>query len=433
MKKMLTDESVPVSVQAVSSKSFLHRALVCAALCEGQTDILCTPPGEDVLATAACLRKLGAQIAETADGFTVRGGLRTKKATLDCKQSGTTLRFLLPLAAALGVRAEFSCDAQLRRRPMEPLVTQLRAHGCRIRTTETGWHCEGQLSGGAFSLPGDVSSQFLSGLLLTLPLLVDDSKVMLTSKLESAPYVQLTQAVQAQFGVASVPALAGSDRSDNTAQASGSEIKNSELFSVSGNRRYQSPQTVIAEGDWTNAAPFLCAGAFSGPGVTVTGLSPASVQGDQAIVSLLRQFGAEVCRDGDSVTVRRGTLHGCRIDAADIPDLVPLLALLGACAEGETVICNASRLRGKETDRLQTTAQTLNALGADVTVTQDGLDIRGVRALRGGPIFACGDHRIAMLAAAASLACTAPVTIDGAEAVSKSYPGFFTDFEKIRR
>lgn len=433
MKKMLTDESVPVSVQAVSSKSFLHRALVCAALCEGQTDILCTPPGEDVLATAACLRKLGAQIAETADGFTVRGGLRTKKAPLDCKQSGTTLRFLLPLAAALGVCADFSCDAQLRRRPMEPLVTQLRAHGCRIRTTETGWHCEGQLSGGAFSLPGDVSSQFLSGLLLALPLLVDDSKVMLTSKLASAPYVQLTQSVQAQFGVASVPMLAESDRSDHTAQASGSEIKNSELFSVSGNRRYQSPQTVIAEGDWTNAAPFLCAGAFSGSGVTVTGLSPASVQGDRAIVPLLRQFGAEVCCDGDAVTVRRGTLHGCRINAADIPDLVPLLALLGACAEGETVICNAARLRGKETDRLQTTAQTLNALGADVTVTQDGLDIRGVRALHGGTVSACGDHRIAMLAAAASLACTAPVTIDGAEAVSKSYPGFFTDFEKIRR
>lgn len=413
MKQTFLPKKAGGSIAAISSKSYLHRALICAALAEGKTELRCHGFGEDVLATADCLRALGANVEQTADGFTVNGGISAKTASLSCRSSAATLRFLLPIAAAYGVSAEFICSEQLKNRPIRPLCEALSRYGVRIERTETGLRCEGQLLAGDYRIDGSVSSQYLSGLLLALPLSVDDSKIMLTNKLASASYISLTRAVQTLFGV------------DTT-------INNSEFF-VSGRQTYRSPGSLTAEGDWTNAAPFLCAGAFSKDGVTVTGLSLHSVQGDRKISDLLRQFGAEVSASEDEITVRSGKLHGIDIDASDIPDIVPLLALLGACAEGETVITGADRLRAKESDRLQTTADTLNALGASVTVTEDGLKIRGTDRLTGGTVCSFGDHRIAMLAAVASLACTQSVTLDGSEAVSKSYPDFYSDFSKICR
>ena len=410
MIKTLTPKTAAGTVQAVSSKSFLHRALICAALCAGTTDILCGEVGEDVLATADCLTRLGARLTRTREGFSVCGGLREDSAVLFCRESGSTLRFLLPVTAALGIPAEFICENSLLARPTEPLLSAMEANGCRITKTATGLTCEGQLRPGCYRISGKVSSQYLSGLLLALPLLSADSKIVPTEPLSSAPYVRLTRAVQALFGVYS-----------------------SEEFSVCGRQHYQSAPMLTAEGDWSGAAPFLCAGAFSDRGVTVNGLSADSVQGDRAITELLSRFGARVTATDRAVTVRRGDLRGLEINAADIPDLVPLLALLGACAEGETVICGAGRLRKKESDRLQTTAQVLNTLGARVTVLPDGLHILGTTRLTGGAVSACGDHRIAMLAAVASFACVSPVQIDGAEAVGKSYPSFFEDLARISR
>lgn len=410
MRKILTAKAAAGTVQAVCSKSFLHRALICAALCEGTTAIRCGEVGEDILATADCLTALGASITHTPEGFTVRGGLHSKTAVLFCRESGSTLRFLLPVAAALGIFTEFVCEKSLLARPLEPLLSALETHGCRFTKTSAGLRCEGQLLPGDYRLDGSISSQYLTGLLLALPLLPGNSRIILTEPLCSAPYVRLTRAVQALF-----------------------HISTSDDFFIRGKQCYQSIPTLIAEGDWSNAAPFLCAGAFSEEGVTVTGLSADSVQGDRAITELLSRFGAEVCVSDTAVTVRRGALHGIAADASDIPDLVPLLALLGACAEGETVISGAGRLRSKESDRLSATAQVLGSLGACVTVLPDGLKIVGNGHLTGGTVSSFGDHRIAMLAAVASLVCDFPVCIDGAEAVSKSYPSFFEDFLRICR
>lgn len=413
MKQTFLPQKAGGSIATISSKSYLHRALICAALAEGRTELQCHGFGDDVLATADCLRALGAKIEQTADGFTVCGGLSAKHAILPCRSSAATLRFLLPVAAACGVSAEFVCSEQLKNRPISPLCEALSHHGVNIEQTKTGLFCEGQLLAGDYTIDGSVSSQYLSGLLLALPLLINDSKIMLTDKLASAPYISLTQSVQSLFGI---------------------EIQNNNSeFSVSGGQSYRAVPSLCAEGDWTNAAPFLCAGAFSKDGVTVTGLSLDSVQGDRKILDLLSQFGAEVFASEDEITVRSGKLHGIEIDASVIPDLVPLLALLGTCAEGETVITGAGRLRAKESDRLQTTADTLNALGASVTVTKEGLCISGTGKLYGGTVSSFGDHRIAMLAAVASLACTQSVTLDGGEAVSKSYPDFFNDFSMICR
>lgn len=397
------------TLRTPDSKSWLHRALICAALSDGKTFIRCTRFGEDVQATLDGLRTLGAGIELTPDGICVCGGLTAKKAIIDCGQSGTTLRFLLPVTAACGIRAEFVCDPQLRNRPMLPLIAALEQNGCRITKTVTGYTCEGQLQAGKFTLPGDVSSQFVSGLLLALPLLCGDSEIVLSGRLQSAPYVRLTEAVQAQFGI------------------------RTNAYCIPGGQHCQSPKTLAAEGDWSNAAPFLCMGAFSEDGITVAGLDARSAQGDRVIIDFLTRFGAEVRCEETAVTVRRGQLRGIGIDASDTPDLVPLLALLGTQAEGRTQITGADRLRTKESDRLETTANTLNALGASVTVQPDGLFICGGTQLNGGTVSSCGDHRIAMLAAAAAVVCTDPVALTGAEAVNKSYPDFFTDFSKICR
>ena len=410
MKEVLTAKAAAGTVQAVCSKSFLHRALICAALCEGVTSIRCGEVGEDILATADCLTRLGAAITHTPEGFTVRGGLHSKTAVLFCRESGSTLRFLLPVAAALGIVAEFVCEKSLLARPLEPLLSAMEPHGCRFVKTPTGFGCEGQLLPANYRISGSVSSQYLSGLLLALPLLPGDSQITLTEPLCSAPYVRMTRAVQSLF-----------------------RISSSDDFFIRGKQSYQSVPTLTAEGDWSNAAPFLCAGAFSEEGITVTGLSPDSSQGDRAITELLSRFGAEICVSDAAVTVRRGALHGIAADASDVPDLVPLLALLGACSEGETVISGAGRLRNKESDRLCTTAQVLGGLGACITVLPDGLRIVGTGHLTGGTVAAFGDHRIAMLAAVASLVSDSPVCIDGAEAVRKSYPSFFEDFLRICR
>ena len=261
-----------------------------------------------------------------------------------------------------------------------------------------------------FHLPADVSSQYISGLLLALPLLQEGGVVSLPAPPESAPYIELTRAALARFGV----------RTE----------KEGNNFLVPPGQSYVSPGRAVVEGDWSNAAFWLCAGAIGKNAVTVTGLDPASLQGDRAVVETLRRFGARTETSENAVTVLPGALRGIEIDARDIPDLVPVLAVTAAAAEGETRVVGAGRLRLKESDRIASTAALLRALGARVSVTEDGLVIAG-GGLRGGEVDACGDHRIAMAAATAACACPEPVTVRGAEAVAKSYPDFFADFAAL--
>ena len=384
-------------IRAPASKSQAHRDLICAALTEHPARVENTGDSQDLHATRECLSAL-----LNADGGTRR---------LDCGESGTTLRFLLPLAGALGVGAEFMLRGRLPERPIEPLARELCAHGMGIERRGNMLCCSGVLRSGRFELPGDVSSQFISGLLMALPKLSGDSTLNITGKLQSAPYVAMTLEALRRSGI-------------SVAETDGG-------YCIPGGQSYDAPEVMTVEGDWSNAAPFLCMGAMSRSGVAVTGLDPDSVQGDRAIVRILRELGAEVDVCDDRVSVRRSELRGTVIDAAMIPDLVPALAALAAAADGETKIINAGRLRLKESDRLGGTARMLRALGADAREEGDSLIIRGRPELAGGTAETEADHRMAMAAAAAACACCGAVTVIDPDCVNKSYPGFWDDFSSL--
>ena len=285
-------------------------------------------------------------------------------------------------------------------------------HGMRLQQDGSVLHTDGQLTAGDYSLPGNVSSQFISGLLFALPLLSGNSTLTVTGALQSARYVAMTEQALAEAGILIK--------------------KDGPVWQIGGEQRYAAPSVQTVEGDWSNAAFFLCMGALSRQGVRVSGLDPASLQADRAITEILTRFGAEVNIEGDTVTVRRGTLRGITLDAGPVPDLVPVVSVLAALCAGETRIENAARLRIKESDRLRTTAALIEALGGTVRELPDGLVITGQPALAGGSVDASGDHRIAMSAAVAACGCTQPVTVCGSACVAKSYPAFWEDFTALQ-
>ena len=401
------------TVRAVASKSAAHRLFVCAALGESPCALRCGPLSADLSATLACLSALGAAVSYGKDAVRIEPVRRPPEGLrrLPCGESGTTLRFLLPLVGLLGAEAVLERRGRLGERPVAPLITQLRLHGMTVEERGSSLYCAGRLRGGDWTLPGGVSSQFVSALLLTLPLLEEDSRLMIEGPLASAPYVALTGQILASASVRL-------GREDGR-------------FVIPGAQRPALAPSLCVEGDWSAAAPFLAMGALSEAGVAVSGLDPASAQGDRAIVELLRDFGSAVTLDGSRVFVRRSELRGVCFDASQTPDLVPVAAALGALAAGETRIENAARLRDKESDRLHTTAAMLSSLGADVDELADGLVIRGKAFLPGGGSESFSDHRVAMAAAAAACGCAGGVTLRGAECVDKSYPGFWDDFRSL--
>ena len=400
-------------VHIPASKSVAHRLLICAALSNHPVTLHLDGLSRDILATIDCLRALGAEITALPEALQVQPiGKLPEEAVLPVGESGSTLRFLLPVVGALGVKALFKMEGRLPERPLSPLDTQLAAHGMTLRRDGNTLRAEGQLQPGDFTLPGNVSSQYISGLLFALPLLSGGSTLTVTGALESAAYIKMTESALLQAGI--------------------SFKKACNSYQIPCNQRYCAPESCTVEGDWSNAAFFLCMGALSGPGICVFGLDPNSAQGDRAVLDILRQFGAEIWPGADFVAVRRGQLRAITIDAAPIPDLIPTLSVVAAVAEGESRIVNAARLRLKESDRLQTTAAMLSSLGADVQELPDGLVIRGKPRLSGGTVDACNDHRIAMAAATAACACENPVTVLQAQCVEKSYPRFWDDFEALQ-
>lgn len=404
-------------LEVIPSKSAAHRLLICAALAQGETELACPQSSQDIDATVECLEGLGALIHQSLRGFQitpVRRSVQGEPCLLPCRESGSTLRFLLPVAGALGALASFPLKGRLGQRPMEPLVEQLAAHGCTIRQKPDLVTISGQLRPGHYVLPGDVSSQFISGLLLALPLLDGPSTLEVTGPVESVGYIQMTLRALAVFGV-----KPHQDGWTFTIPAQG----------------YRAPAAapLQVEGDWSNAAPWLCMGALGGTGIFLSGLDKHSLQGDREICDILSRMGARIHWDGDLLTVRPGPLRCTDIDARNVPDLVPVLAAVAALAPGETRIVHAERLRLKESNRLQTTAQILNELGGDVTETFDGLLVRGRETFTGGTVDSHLDHRIAMAAAVASTRSTAPVTVRLADAVKKSYPAFWLHMEQLGR
>jgi len=400
------------SVTPPASKSQAHRLLICAALGQEETRLRCDGFSKDIQATAACLRGLGAEVAQSGDELLITP-IRPGRGSgiLPCSESGSTLRFLLPLAGVLGLEAEFRMEGQLPHRPLHPLWELLEAGGMTLRQEGDRLFCRGKLHSGDYALPGNVSSQFISGLLLALPLAEGDSTLQVTTPLESADYVAMTEEALRLSGI----------------RWEGEGLR----YRIPGCQRPALPPEVTVEKDWSAAAFFLSMGALSPAGITVRGMDEGSRQGDRRILALLERFGAEIIRGETGITVRRSALRGCRIDASQIPDLVPVLSTVAAAAEGETRIVRAQRLRLKESDRLRTTAAMLRSLGAEAEETEDGLRIPGRGSLPGGTADAAGDHRIAMSAAVAASAARSSVTVLGAQCAEKSYPRFWEDLEKL--
>ena len=400
-------------VTAPSSKSEAHRLLICAAFAPGTTDIDCTTTSEDIDATARCLSALGARVTRTRRGFRVvpvRGTSATDNipeaarwALLDCGESGSTLRFLLPVAAALGCDASLTGHGRLPERPLSPLYEELVAHGAELSPQgRMPLRVGGRLRAGRFSLPGNVSSQYVSGLLLAAPLLAAPVEVVVSEPVESLPYIDITVSALRRFGVG-----------------------------VSGSDGLVSPGTVSVGGDWSNAAFWLAAGALSDDGVAVRGLDVRSAQGDRQALAALALLGARVLRGAEGAACAHDGLAGRELDVSSCPDLVPPLAAVAAFAEGVTRITGAARLRLKESDRIATVSAAINSLGGRATALDDGLVIEGALELAGGTVDAANDHRIAMMAAVMAGRCAGPVTILGAECVNKSYPAFFEDLSSL--
>lgn len=412
MKIKITGANLSGSVKAIASKSHAHRLLICAALAGETTEIICEERSADIDATCDCLHALCAQVKETVSGFFVTPREISHGTTLRCRESGSTFRFLLPVTCALGAGSCFSLEGRLPMRPMEPLYSALEAHGIVISGKNTPLvSCRGHLSGGKYIIPGNVSSQFISGLLFALALIAGDSEIEITGRPESKGYIDITLSAVRTFGIEA--------------------LSTGNLIQIPGNQRYLSPQKVSVEGDWSNAAFWLCAGAVNGSGITVTNLKSDSPQGDRAICEILTRFGADIQLKADNVTVKGDTLRGITIDVKDVPDLVPALAVVASVAPGQTKIINAGRLKLKESNRLETVGAALKALGAKVFEMPDGLIITGQNKLGGGTVNSYGDHRIAMMAAVATAACEGPVIIEGAQTVNKSYPKFFDDFTAL--
>lgn len=392
-------------VTVPSSKSFVHRQMICAALAPAGTQTVIQLKGisQDISATQACVQALGGrcELTQNETRLAVTAGRPGQAPSLDAGESGSTARFLLPVAAALCEQFTLTGHGRLPQRPMEVLCRVLRQNGCRVSADFLPLQVQGRLQAGTFSLPGNISSQYITGLLLAAPLLAGQSTLQLTTPLASAGYLAITEQVLAQFGVCFSHMPQG--------------------WRVPGGQQYQSPGFLTAEGDWSSAAFWLVADALQQqqgrPGLTVAGLNPASVQGDRAVLEVLNQ----ILSPGSE----------CVVDIDPVPDLLPVLAVLAAGQPKRTVFANAARLRFKESDRLETTAALLQALGGRVQTGPESLTVTGGTNLSGGTVQGAGDHRIVMAAAVAALLCTGPVTLIGAQAAEKSYPAFFEDFARL--
>ena len=379
MNITITPGKLNGTVAAIPSKSMAHRLLICAAFANRETVLYCPDTNRDIEATANCLNALGAAVLRTPTGYTVTPVRQIpKEATLYCAESGSTLRFLLPIAGALGVTATFHMEGRLPQRPLSPLWGEMERMGCCLsRPTENTVLCTGKLRPGNYTIDGGVSSQYITGLLFAHALLGEESTLTVTGKVESRPYIDMTRQVLAQFRAPD----------------------------------FHSPGTITVEGDWSNAAFWLSARTL-GSDLTVTNLNANSAQGDRAIEALL------------SIREENPT-----IDASDIPDLVPVLSVARACFRGVT-FTGIRRLRLKESDRVESTISMLEALGGKAQATEDTLTVYPT-GLTGGTVNPMNDHRIAMAAAIASTVCREPVTILGAECVEKSYPKFWEEFSRL--
>ena len=408
------------TVNIPSSKSDVHRLLIAAALADQPTKIYVESWSEDSEVTKKCLEALGGSVQYNKElGEVVvipisYGETSEDLVILDCGESGSTLRFILPIIGALGKESFIEGHGRLPQRPIGILLEELRKNGCVIQEDTLPLSLQGQLKGGKFTFPGNISSQFITGLLLALPILKEDSQICLTSPLESKGYVDMTLQTLKTFGIYIEETPFGYD--------------------IKGGQNYSSPKEVRAQGDWSSGAFWVVAGAIiSGAEILLTGIEENSNQGDKEIISLMKSMGANITWTEEGVICSYNELKGISIDASQIPDLVPILCTAGALAEGKTYIYNAGRVRIKESDRLQAMAQGLKKLGVLVIEEEDSITIeRGEPSMETDIVLdSFADHRIAMSLAIAVAALGIEAVIEGAGSISKSYPRFFTEFVRM--
>ena len=400
------------AVMPPPSKSQAHRLLICAALATEPCTIVCSALNDDIVATMNCLNALGADIRYSDGVFTVLPVKLQKGATLNCGESGSTLRFLLSVAAALGADATFVGAGKLPQRPNGALCDALALHGIEFEKqtpdAELPLTCRGSLAAGNYRLPGNISSQYLTGLLFALPLLEQESTIEITDGLTSASYVDMTIDAVRRAGI--------------TISNKGN------IYEIKGRQQYHLPQRTVVEGDWSAAAFWLVAGVIGKHPITVQGINYDSLQGDRCIVDHLRKMGAFIEIADNRVVAFPSQLFGTDLDCMDTPDLVPVLAVAAAAASGSTEFYNVGRLRYKESDRLAAMQKTLAAFGIASSVGEDTFTVYGGTPVAKNAVDSFGDHRIAMSAAILSTIADGETTILGAECVAKSYPSFYDHF-----
>lgn len=405
----ISPKNLSGDVKIVSSKSLSHRYVLAAALAEGQSKIENILNSDDLVATQNALIGLGAKI----DGNLITGS-KVKKVhdTIECFESGSTIRFLIPVAMLQDKDITFTGKNQLPFRTQK-MYEDLFKGVYTFKHPADKWlplTVSGPLKGGTYHLRGDVSSQFITGLLYALPLAPNDSKIILTSTLESIGYVDLTLDVLKKFGITIHQKKTG--------------------YEIPGNQSYK-PGNYSVEGDFSGAAFFVAAGLLSGP-INLLNLNHHSLQGDKEIIDIALRMGADIEPTKSGYLVKPSKLKGVTVDVGQIPDLGPILMVLGALSEGKMIIENAARLRIKESDRLEAMVTNLRKLGATVNVFGDSVEIIGQPSLKGGvEVSSFKDHRIAMSMAIASIKCDTPITLDDETVVSKSYPDFFKSFKAL--
>ena len=410
-------------VKIPPSKSMAHRAVICAALSDGLCKVRNIDYSDDIIATIEAMKALGAVITKKDEYLEVIGikssdnkinNSISSERIIDCNESGSTLRFLVPIASLFEGVNRFVGRGNLGKRPLDTYYKIFDDQKIKYSYKEgiLDLKTEGKLKSGEFKVKGNISSQFITGLLFTLPLLDGDSKITITTEMESKGYVDLTLSAIKDFGVEIIN-------------------NNYEEFIIKGNQTYNSRDYRV-EGDYSQAAFFLCADAISNE-VVVNDLKLDSLQGDKEVIDILERMGVKIeSKDNGIIGMPNGQLNSTIIDGSQCPDIIPVVSLVAALGKGTTEVINAGRLRIKECDRLAAVASELNKLGAKITEKEDGLIIEGVSKLKGGcSVWSHKDHRIAMTLAIASTVCEEPIVIRDYECVSKSYPEFWNDFKNV--
>ncbi len=392
-------------IQAPPSKSFAHRMLICAYLSDREITVKNIGSSDDALVTLNALKTLGAKVIVSNGGVTVKKGeISSDRVVLDCGESGSSLRFLLPVASALGVKATFTGRGKLLERPIKELVDSLNSHGAQI----DGYTVNGKLTSGKYYVDGSISSQYITGLLLALSTLQGESEIIVSGTLVSKPYVDITLSVLSSFGVKHVETESG--------------------YKIIGGYSPSSTEYVV-EGDWSGVAFPLVSGAISGK-VTVNGVNLNSVQGDIEILNILKSFGAKVIENQNSVTVEKSNLHGISLDMDSVPDLCQIVSVLGAYASGKTEISGVERLKIKESDRIKAIVDMLGSCGVKAEYDGEKITIIGKKPI-GATLSGGKDHRTVMSSVVLLTGADGDGAVEGAEYYTKSYPEFVTDYKKL--